>query len=102
VGRFKSRKSESFGLAEAIAFERELLAEVVEAGKFLVVLVIAVEVRDDAPVVEGNGFGAEVFVGPLATGLDCHENDILYENDDDMSKSIYCTHCYPQKTPKTT
>src|SRR5712672_3109702 len=31
---------------------------------------IAVEVRDDAPVVEGNGFGAEIFVGPFATSLD--------------------------------
>jgi len=55
VGRFKSCKSESFGLAEAVAFECELLAEVVEAGELLIVLVIAVEVRDDAPVVEGNG-----------------------------------------------
>jgi len=69
MGRFKSRKSESFGLAEAVAFERELFAEVVEAEELLVVLVIAVEVRDDAPVVEGNGFGAKVFVGPFATGL---------------------------------
>ena len=70
MGRFKSRKSESFGLAEAVAFERELLAEVVEAGELLIVLMIAVEVRDDAPVVEGNGFGAEIFVGPFATSLD--------------------------------
>ena len=69
MGRFKSRKSESLGLAEAVAFERELLVEVVEAGKLLVVLVIAVEVCDDAPVVEGNGFGTEIFVGPFATGL---------------------------------
>jgi len=32
----------------------------------------------------------------------CHENDVLYENCDDVSKSIYRTFCYPQKTPKTT
>jgi len=32
----------------------------------------------------------------------CHENDMLYESCDDMSKSIYCTDCYPQKTLKTT
>src|SRR5712671_7653186 len=31
---------------------------------------IAVEVCDDAPIVEGNGFGAEIFVGPLAASLD--------------------------------
>jgi len=35
-------------------------------------------------------------------GKHCHENDVLYENDDDMSKSIYSTLCYPQKRPKTT
>ena len=69
MGRFKSCKSESLGLAEAVAFERELLAEVIEAGELLIVLVILVEVRDDAPVVKGNGFGAEIFVGPFATGL---------------------------------
>src|SRR5712671_6349538 len=70
MGRFKSRKSESFGFAEAVAFERELLAKVVEAGKFLVILMVAMEVCDDAPVVEGNGFGAEILVGPFAAGLD--------------------------------
>ena len=69
MGRFKSRKSESLGFAEAVAFERELLTEVVEAGELFIVLVIAVEVRDDPPVVEGNGLGAEIFVGPFATGL---------------------------------
>ena len=69
MGRFKSRKSESFGLAEAVAFERKLLTEMVEAGELLIVLMIVVEVHDDAPVVEGNGFGAEIFIGPFATGL---------------------------------
>jgi len=70
VGRFKSCKSESLGLAEAVAFERELLAEVIEAGELFIVLVVMVEVRDDAPVVEGNGFGVEIFIGPFATSLD--------------------------------
>jgi len=73
VGRFKSRKSESLGLAEAVALECKLLAEVIEAGELFIVLVIAVEVRNDAPVVEGNGLGAEIFVGPLATSLDGSE-----------------------------
>jgi len=70
VGRFKSRKSESLGFAEAVAFERELLAEVAETGEFLVVLMVAVEIGDNPPVVEGDGLGAKVFVGPLATSLD--------------------------------
>jgi len=70
VGRLKSCKSESLGLAEAIALERELFAEVIEVGELLVILVIAVEVRNDAPIVEGNGFGMEIFVGPFATSLD--------------------------------
>ena len=57
MGRLKSCKSESLGLAEAVTFERELLAEVIEAGKFLIVLMVTMEVGDDSPVVEGNGFG---------------------------------------------
>src|SRR5712671_1647620 len=69
MGRFKSCKSESFGFAEAVAFERELLAEVVETGELFIVFVIVVEVRDDPPVVKGNGLGAEIFIGPFATGL---------------------------------
>jgi len=69
VGSFKSHKSENLGLAETVAFEHELLVEVVEAGELFIILVIAVEVRDDAPVVEGNGLSAEVLVGPLATSL---------------------------------
>jgi len=69
MGRFRSCKSESLGLAEAVTFEHELLTEMVEAGKLFIVLVIAVEVRDDAPVVEGNGFGTEILVGPFATSL---------------------------------
>ena len=70
MGRFKSRKSESLGFAEAIAFERELLAEVAKTGEFLVVLMVAVEIGDNPPVVEGDGLGAKVLVGPLATSLD--------------------------------
>jgi len=69
MGRFKSRKSESFGFVEAVAFERELLTEMVKAGELLILLVIAVEVRDDAPVVKGNGFGTEVLIGPFAASL---------------------------------
>src|SRR5712672_1928763 len=69
MGSFKSRKSESLGLAETITFEHELLAEVVEVGELFIVLVIAVEVRDNAPVVEGDGLGAEVLVGPLTASL---------------------------------
>jgi len=57
VGRLKSCKSKSLGLAEAVTFERELLVEVIEAGKFLIVLMVTMEVGDDSPVVEGNGFG---------------------------------------------
>jgi len=57
VGRLKSCKSESLGLAEAIAFEHKLFTEVVEAGKFLVILMILMEVSDDPPVVKGDGFG---------------------------------------------
>jgi len=69
VGRLKSRKSESFGLLETVALEHELFMEVAEAGELLIVLVIAVEVCNDAPVVKGDGFGTEVFVGPLAASL---------------------------------
>jgi len=56
VGRLKSCKSKSLGLAEAIALERELLAKVVETGEFLIILMVAMEVGNDPPVVEGNGF----------------------------------------------
>jgi len=70
VGRLKSRKSESLGLPEAVALECELFAEVVEVSKLLVVLVVPMEVGNDAPVVEGDGFGAKVLVGPLAASLD--------------------------------
>src|SRR5712675_1666651 len=41
-----------------------------EAGKLLVVFVVPMEVGDDAPIVEGDGFSVEVLVGPLATSLD--------------------------------
>jgi len=57
VGRLKSCKSKSLGLAEAVTFERKLLTEVIEAGEFLIVLMVTMEVGDDPPVVEGNGFG---------------------------------------------
>jgi len=73
MGRFKSRKSKSFGFAEAVAFERELFTEVVEAGELFIVFVIAMEVRNDPPVVEGNGLGTEIFVGPFAASLDSEE-----------------------------
>ena len=56
MGRLKSCKSKSLGLAEAVTFERELLVEVIEAGKFLIVLMVTMEVSNDPPVVEGNGF----------------------------------------------
>ena len=56
MGRLKSCKSKSLGLAEAVTFERELLAEVIETGKFLIVFMVTMEVGDDPPVVEGNGF----------------------------------------------
>jgi len=70
MGRFKSRKSESFGLTEAVAFERELFAEVAETGEFLVVLMVVMEVSDNPPVVEGNGLGMKVLIGPFAASLD--------------------------------
>ena len=69
MGRLKSRKNESLGLTETVAFECKLFTEVVEAGEFLAILMAAMEVGDDAPVVEGNSFGTEIFVGPLATSL---------------------------------
>jgi len=56
MGRLKSCKSKSLGLAEAVTFERELLAEVIETGEFLIVFMVTMEVGDDPPVVEGNGF----------------------------------------------
>jgi len=34
MGRLKSRKSESLGFTEAVAFKHKLLAKVVEVGKF--------------------------------------------------------------------
>ena len=73
MGRLKSCKSKSFGFPEAITLERELLAEVVEAGEFLVIFMVVMEVSDDAPVVEGDGFSAEVFVGPFCCQLEWRE-----------------------------
>jgi len=70
MGRLKSHKSKSFGFMEAIAFEHKLFVKVVEVGEFLVILMVAVEIGDDVPVVEGNGFSTKVLVGPFATSLD--------------------------------
>jgi len=69
MGRLKSHKSESLGFAEVIAFERKLLVEVIEVGEFLIILVVVMEVGNDLPIVEGDGFGMEVLIGPLAAGL---------------------------------
>jgi|SRR5712671_356934 len=69
MGRLKSRKSESLGLVEAVALKCELFAEVVEAGELLVIFIVPMEIGDDAPIVEGDGFDAKVLVGPFATSL---------------------------------
>ena len=57
VGSFKSCKSKSLGLPETVTFERKLFAKVVEVDEFLVILMVAVEIGDNSPVVKGNGLG---------------------------------------------
>ena len=69
MGRLKSHKSESLGFAEVIVFECKLLVEMIEVGEFLIILVVAMEVGNDLPIVEGDSFGMEILIGPLAAGL---------------------------------
>ena len=69
MGRLKSHKSKSLGFVEVIAFEYKLLVEVIEVGEFLIILVVAMEVGNDLPIVEDDSFDMEVLIDPLAAGL---------------------------------